>query len=397
MSKLKAGLINMSFENFFSFVERSEIAHVMRETVENSPWHREANVWEHTKMVLGEYEKILSTCERSERDKMLTRVALLFHDFGKPEAEETLDKKDGSGVYRSYAGHEKVSANEFISFVTATRENWDAFQSLGLNLIDARTIKFMIEHHLPYGLKNEKKRADLSAALHHLEVVGHCSKNVFFDMLRSDARGRISDDHEQKLKNVETWIEDFSTVAPSILNKPNGNSECLVLVGPSGAGKSTWVKNNVQGDFASISEDDLRLEFATTVLGMTKQPDEGDQEWYDRYWYEIHMNDKNSKEFDVYVKTRFNMIVKSKMPIVIDNTNRSKKRRLRYTRELIEKGYHVTTVEFFISEQTLNKRQSSRNDKHIKPKYVHEHVMSMEVPWVGVEAHSNILIGPLFE
>ena len=84
----------------------------MMATVEASPWHREANVAVHTEMVLKEYVTNFAP-HRSDDQNKIALLALLFHDTGKPAAEETLEKKDGSGTYRRYAGHEQDSAITF--------------------------------------------------------------------------------------------------------------------------------------------------------------------------------------------------------------------------------------------------------------------------------------------
>jgi predicted kinase len=388
------------FTNFFEFVSQSEIAAVMRKTVENSQWHREANVWVHTEMVLAEYDKILQNEIRTEREQLITRIALLFHDFGKPEAEETLDRKDGSGEYRSYAGHEKVSANEFMLFVTQNEEHWSQFTAMGLTIEDARVIKFLIEHHLPYGLKNSQKRTDLATAIHNLGV----GDNPFYDMLRSDSRGRISDNHDEKLANVEQWIQEFKQVEPKELRCKSGMNglEFVVLVGPSGAGKSTWAQTNVPNsvNHLVVGEDNWRLEFAIDILGMSQNDGESGSAWYDRYWQAIHMDAENSKKFDQYVTLKFNEALAQKRSIILDNTNRSKKSRMKYTRHALDRGFNVTLVEFFVSEDAVNQRQklrASTGGKFVKEFYVHQHFMSMEVPWIGVEGHRSVSVGPIFE
>ena len=77
-------------------------------------------------------------------------------------AEETLEAKDGSGrTYHRYAGHEQVSANEFISFLCEHEELTKKFFARGYGWDDVMKIKFMIEHHLPFGLKNPTKRQNL--------------------------------------------------------------------------------------------------------------------------------------------------------------------------------------------------------------------------------------------
>ena len=58
-------LSNCVRKNFYNhLVENLSVLHGdrMRNTVENSEWHREANVFVHTKMVMDEYMKRAEGC-----------------------------------------------------------------------------------------------------------------------------------------------------------------------------------------------------------------------------------------------------------------------------------------------------------------------------------------------
>jgi len=155
------------FEEFFQRVKSTPHWQVMVNTVEASPWHREANVAVHTEMTLAHYNKTFAHA-RTARQRTFTRLCLLFHDFGKPEAEETLEKKEEPGVfYRRYAGHEPISANEFMSFMCDHHSLRELFFKEGFSWVDLRAIKVAIEHHLPYGLKKEDKRIALRSHIAH--------------------------------------------------------------------------------------------------------------------------------------------------------------------------------------------------------------------------------------
>jgi predicted kinase len=393
---------------------------VMESVVENSPWHREANVAVHTLMTIEAYMNKFSA-HRTERERMLALMALLFHDFGKPEAEEVLEKKDEPGVmYRRYAGHEPVSANEFLSFMCDQAELREMFFAQGYGWNDVRTIKFMIEHHLPYGLKNPTKRNNLRQAV---GLTMGDDEESYWDMLRSDAAGRISDDHETKLKNVEDWIAEFRHLpykqidagarmfskkrAPpfEIVNgvadysKETGERllrerqrTLFVLCGVSGAGKSTWIKN--QGEMSRttvVSEDAYRMEYAGLLMEKTYEVQTA-AEKYDAAWKFCHLNP--GSKYDAYAKMRYQQALDSSDDIILDRMNQGRKGRSPWIEAAKQRGYKVVSIEFYVSEETAKSRQKTRGDKELPAFRVHQIYMQQETPWLGPEVDGFKIIAP---
>ena len=84
------------FDAIFAEASMTFTAKRMRETVEDSPWHREANVWVHTEMVLAAMDKIIveEKPELTHKEILLCKIAALFHDFGKPQCEKTLESEE---------------------------------------------------------------------------------------------------------------------------------------------------------------------------------------------------------------------------------------------------------------------------------------------------------------
>lgn len=382
------------FSAFWDSIKQTSNWETMVKTVEASPWHREANVAVHTTMTLEQYQ--LQFYEhRTERQRILTMMALLFHDFGKPEAEETLEKKEEPGVfYRRYAGHEPISGNVFLSFMCDNDKLRQMFFDQGFSWKDIRTIKVMIEHHLPYGLKNTQKRQRLKQMI---DVTLGQDVTCFYDMLRSDCHGRISDDHETKKQNVEEWITEFQAVTykPRVVPK---NPELIMLVGISGAGKSTYIKNMV-GEFQVFNEDDLRLVYARehmpaamyqTISGMSTA------DHYQLCWNFCHLvkievpedDSPKRQSFDQFSSAEFEKLLATGKTIVVDRMNHGRKARGKYIEGAKAKGYKVRSVEFFISESKAQSRQKNRGDKSLSDRRVHEIAMQLETPWLGAEVDS---------
>ena len=411
------GKVMEFFEEFLERVKWTPHWQVMVNTVEASPWHREANVAVHTEMTIAHYNKTFAHA-RTARQRTFTRLCLLFHDFGKPEAEETLEKKEEPGVfYRRYAGHEPISANEFMSFMCDHHSLRELFFKEGFSWVDLRAIKVAIEHHLPYGLKKEDKRIALRSHIaHSLGEFDDC----YFDMLRSDAAGRISDDMPTKLQNVEDWIAEFAPLPVLPINprerfdklrhvkgslkaiKNPGEDVQLILngherrqpvlvvpVGITGAGKSTWIKKLMDDQpnrFVVYEEDVLRVVYAMenfNEVDWQAWENMSIKERYDAAWKFCHLDPRS--KFDAFAKADFIAALGSGKDVIVDKMNQGRKARTKLINEAKQRGFMVTSVEFFISEGEAKRRQRSRGDKAVPDYRVHQIAMQLETPWVGSE------------
>ncbi len=378
------------FVKFWDEVKKTSHWKVMEQTVEGSEWHREANVAVHTTMCIEHYINEVAH-DRTERQVAMTLMTLLFHDFGKPEAEETLERKDGSGSYHRYAGHEPKSANEFLSFVMSHEELTKSWFAHGFGWEDVRKIKWMIEHHLPFGLKNPTKRANLKRAMD--TILGE-DVQCFYDQLWSDCNGRISDDHETKRKNVIDWIEEFKQVKAAPYKAPAADAPVMaVLVGPVGAGKSTWMSSLAETvDFEIVSEDMYRIDYARE--NMTPEVREawrmkGQKELYAEAW-QFAFDSKGA--YDKYAREQLLKAVASGQQLVLDRTNQTRKSRGPWIQAAKQAGYRIETMEFFISEALSHARQKTRRDKEVPGYRTHQIYMAFEVPWEGVESDGHTII-----
>lgn len=193
------------FNVFFDAFVKTDMWIAMLNTREDSPWHREANVAEHTRMCLEWYERNLSN-KRNDHQRMLTRVALTFHDVGKPPSQ-IVKFSEERGEYRAYHGHEQVSARMWVDFALS---NPDVRDLLHLTADDVSNIAFMIEHHVPFATKDPKKRKALKDTL--INRVGESGHRAWLDFLHCDQHGRISDNQQEKLAAVATWMNEWETV-----------------------------------------------------------------------------------------------------------------------------------------------------------------------------------------
>lgn len=334
----------------------------MAETVENSPWHREANVWVHTEMVVEEYLKL--SPEVWSREDALGAIALAFHDTGKPKAQEVVTRPDGS-TYNRFKGHEKISACLWRDYLTQFPHE---FQDVGI--VDGLffPVAWMVEYHLPYDIKDSTKRANLALTLRRLDLV-----DVFPNVLRADARGRISDDHDIKLARVDEWIAAFEKVEAEETSHL-GHKLVMFLIGASGSGKSTFTKREFPKSTV-FSYDALRLEWY-------HDPSITDEK--EQYAHCFKRSTEDAK-FNERAMQAFNKLLADPLidHIIVDNVNASAKSRRSLLAAARQKRWKTGAEIFVVPLHVLIERQTARGDKFLRSDIVENQFFSISVPCYG--------------
>lgn len=355
---------------------------VMKTTVEDSPWHREANVWVHTQMVVTQFLLIWSATGRLDDEHMFNAgVGCLFHDFGKPDAEEELTTPE-RGIYRRYKGHEAVSGAIFREVANSPTKWAELFGDVPNHLTpeDKLAITLMIQHHLPYQYKPKM----VEEVIHTIATFADNSREPFMSMLRADSRGRISDDHDVKKANVEAWIaaaekyaeeNDTAVNMAELLDKANHKGVAYVLIGPSGAGKGTYIKDVLQAPRDAVfSMDDLRIE----LYGDPE--DTNPLTHYNNAWKAAVEDETN---FKIACTKAIHTLVKSEQKMVVgsDNMNLSKKARRQFIAAAHQAGRAVVGVVFIsIPLEEVIARGAARGDRGIGPKVLTNMYHQMRVP-----------------
>lgn len=198
--------VQSRFNEFFAEVRKTGIWRAMVNTREDSPWHREANVSVHTQMLLEWYNRNLQS-NRSASQQMLTMVGCLFHDVGKPPAEIQKYSEE-RGHYRAYHGHEQFSARMWVDYALLNREKVNGL--LRFTEADIANVAMMLEHHVPFALKDKRKRQELKRSF--FDRMGEAGHQAWLDLLLSDQHGRISDGQAEKLVAVDIWMKEWEQV-----------------------------------------------------------------------------------------------------------------------------------------------------------------------------------------
>src|SRR5271154_5606538 len=195
-----------AFSEFFSDFRTTKLWAAMENTHEDSPWHRESSVAVHTQMLLDYYNEHFYE-ERTEPQRLLSMVGCWRQEGGKPMAEIKKFSEE-RGEYRAYHGHELLSARIWTDYAMSKRQYGG--KVLGFTLMDIANVALMVEHHVPFALKDKRKRKNLKDAfMHRMGEDGH---QAYCDLLLSDQHGRISDDQAKKLAEVDAWMIDWLAV-----------------------------------------------------------------------------------------------------------------------------------------------------------------------------------------
>lgn len=194
-----------SFARFYDAFRNTQKWAAMQSTREDSVWHREDNVAVHTQMLINWYLEHFAS-QRDDKQRVLSLVACLFHDVGKPLAQVTKFSKE-RGEYRAYHGHEQLSARMWVDYALS---NFEQIEALQLTLHDVSNIALMLEYHVPFAITNPNKKRDLKTAL--VTRLGESGHRAWLDFLLCDQNGRISDNKDVNLAAVDMWLDNWSTI-----------------------------------------------------------------------------------------------------------------------------------------------------------------------------------------
>lgn len=174
------GKLRIAYETGVLSVILPEFAKAM-ETPQNHPYHC-YNVGEH----------ILRAMENSPRDKNI-RLALLFHDIGKPECCTT----DEQGI-NHFHGHAQVGAEMTRKILKRLRFDNDTIQVV---------TRLVLYHDYGNGVKPDKRI--VRRAMHK---IGPELFPALFEVKHGDTLAQSRNFQEESLKNLEEWEQVYREV-----------------------------------------------------------------------------------------------------------------------------------------------------------------------------------------
>jgi predicted kinase len=254
-----------STDQIIAWAEAQPWAKAMSECHQDAEWHAEGDVWTHTRMVIGEVER-LPEWPSLDRDAQLKLLfAALFHDAGKP-ATTQLDPTTG----RTHSPKHALVGMEI---------GRNALRDLGCDLRIREAIAGLIRYHgrPPYLLE----KADPAQEIISLSwLVNH---RLLYLFALADTRGRQAREMSRPEDNLHLWkmvAEEngcfdqpyvfandharflfYREALSSFHYTPRENYRCTVTVmsGLPGSGKDTWLAGS-RPDLPIVSLDDVRAD-----------------------------------------------------------------------------------------------------------------------------------------
>jgi len=364
---------------YFNEFCQTEMFDNMLDVAEESPWHREDSVGIHTNMVVSQYLS-MTPADAWTRHTLCGALACAFHDVGKPWASEKngIKYKPERGHYKSFGGHELMSARMWENFAVLNYSR--LFEVFGLTAQEIYSTGWIIEHHLPWGVKRDEKLNNMALSALSLG----CDPEVFTNVLLADTFGRLSDDGPAKRQKVLDWIAEFTnrTYAVQPRHFTDVNPVLTMLIGASGTGKSSFRAQH-STESSTFSLDDLRMEW---YVEGKKIPSAEDP-------YSVAFEAACAdKKFKSRANQRFIEMVKGGRNIVVDNVNTSAKRRRWYITEARRRGYKCVAAYFPVALQQVIDRQETRQDKTVPVDAVERQYNTLQLPQYG-EFDEVLVIG----
>lgn len=254
----------------------------LRDTPQNPVFHGEGDVFTHTVMVCDGLVRMERFQHLDERRKAALLLAAVLHDIGK---ERTTRMEDGAWVSPHHAAVGSKTVRSFLWRECGLCGSPEAAQF-------RETVCMLIRRHmLPLNLLRQpdpERIVRLSAS------VGECTADFSWELLcmlaEADGKGRLADDREQCLEQVELarlLAEEcgclrgpypFADAASKHAYLSGRNvqpdqplfdscwGEVLLVCGLPGTGKDTWIRENCP-TLPMISLDEIRRETGAAPTG----------------------------------------------------------------------------------------------------------------------------------
>lgn len=179
----------LSYPLMMEIIGTESVFEDMKNTKEDSPYHREESVFVHTMMLI---DWLSEEYPLHEKDYELARFACLMHDIAKPCCR-TQKENDKRGIYYSYDRHDVIGS--WMCEELLARHNVHEF--------DIYRISWMIHHHQIFWSTKQRDQREKMARI----LVERDFYLPFKYFMLADDYGRIADkrtvDSEDYFKKFE--------------------------------------------------------------------------------------------------------------------------------------------------------------------------------------------------
>ena len=239
-------------------------------TNQEPKWHKEGNVYIHTKMVCEELIKLEEYKSLNKDEKLICFLACLFHDVGK-----SVTTKDNLGEITSFH-HGPVGA-------VMVREYLWKLGLCGKHLELREGICLLVKYHsVPVHFDDSTTKTIIRLSL-NTRLTKYFNLKLLSIIAKADVLGRISSEESNHLDNIELFILEAKSLAcydkefkfsdsytkyqylngdniwyyEKLYNNHYGT--VILMSGLPGTGKDTYIKKNYP-NMEVISLDDIRDE-----------------------------------------------------------------------------------------------------------------------------------------
>lgn len=156
---------------------------------------------------------------------------------------------------------------------------------------------------------------------------------------------------------------------------------CYIMVGVSGAGKSSYVlelldrEDDAGRSCRVFSLDLVRLSFYSWFMPNVEA----------NYAAAFTYANEHPKEFDQAVRDAWQDALSSSDTVIVDNTNLSRKSRVRWIQEARVKGFKIHGVEVNAPLSVVIARQATRGDKSVPENVVRDMYLRQQSLLLGSE------------
>ena len=217
---------------------------------QNSKYHKEGDVWNHTIKVAKEMFRLISENSwfLTQHDKYVLMVAALCHDLGKANSTY-FDEEEQEWKCKNHGfASEKITRELIYDQDITTREE----------------ICWLVRWHMNFHHILQKPQTDQFSEIVRLSQ--GCSTIEKLLLLNlADSRGSKSDDNtEEKINERITAIANLATsnecyIKPFRYNRKEPDCNMYVMIGLPGSGKDTYVHKFLK-NLPCICRDDIREE-----------------------------------------------------------------------------------------------------------------------------------------